>query len=662
MQMNTSCRLIAATVLLALAATGCVSQRDVPAIDKPVITFDGETNIGKVSPLLFGVNHRWVSNAAGSADPSTGLTYPRVVDQIRNVGLTLIRYPGGTLANMFQWERAIGPRATRGRQIGGLLAMPLPYDSNFGPDEFGDLLDRTGATGTLMLNLATATAADAANFISYMTAPAGSPPVNGVDWAARRAANGHSAPYRIAYAEIGNEYDPSIQPLVDQNYWIVGEPVQIAPSCKADKISCLYAFGGATRFTDQPVVLATDWRAPASLSTNKPGQVVYARYAPVVAGSEEVFVNGVAWKRASRLQSEPSDSRAYTITEATGAIAFGDGIHGAIPPTGARISVSYTSGPHEGFVDFYRAIKAANPLIRVCTSIHDESFLRIMGDTYAYDCIQQHPYVIAGPKRDLSTSLDDYFVQTAHDTIKLGAQVQHTQEGVAKYAGSRAGNIGLFLTEYGQLGTFPPFSSHYARSLGQGVLEALCIREWVLRGVEGAGRTVLTDYTFEPIPPDLAAVQMSNAGTAGDFAILGGPGPDTVVTPVGWAMKLLRENTAQTLIRSDVRNNPVLESEKGDTLGALHAYATRDADGHVYLVVINADPSRDLMAIIAPSNFQPGRTAQVSTLASPGIADENNRSSPMHIAIKIETVEMAKLSFEHRFPAHSVTAIRLHPR
>lgn len=659
--MNATLRAIVSSGLVALVAAACAIPPSPQTIDAPVITFDAATSLGSVSPLLFGVNHRWVSNAAGSADPSTGFTYPKVVDQIRDVGLTLIRYPGGTLANMFAWERAIGPRAARGRQIGGLLAMPLPYDSSFGPDEFGDLLDRTGAKGTLMLNFATATAADAANFVSYMTAPADSAPINGVDWAARRAANGHPAPYPIAYAEIGNEYDPSIQPLVDQNYWIVGDPVAIAPSCKADKISCLYAFGGSTRFVDQPVVLGADWRAATSSSTGKPGQVVYARYAPIVPGSESVSVDGTPWQRTSALSTQAGASHVYVISEATGAIAFGDGTHGAIPPAGAKISVTYTSGPHEGFVDFYRAIKAANPAIRVCTSVHDESFLRIMGDAYAYDCIQQHPYVIAGPRRDTSASLDDYFLQTAHDTIALGAQIRHTQDGVARYAGSRAGHIGLFLTEYGQLGTFPAFAPHYARSLGQGVLEALCIREWVTRGVEGAGRTVLTDYTFEPIPADLAAVQMSNAGTAGDFAILGGPGPDTVVTPVGWAMKLLRENTAATLIRSDVRNNPMLQSAKGDTLGALQVYATQDQKGRVFLVVINVDPVRDVTALIAPSNFRSGQTVEISTLASAGIADENNRSDPGNVVIETVTVKAPKSRFEHRFPAHSVTAIRSLP-
>ena len=34
---------------------------------------------------------------------------------------------------------------------------------------------------------------------------------------------------------------------------------------------------------------------------------------------------------------------------------------GEMIPLSSLATVTYTSGPHEGFVDFYRAIKAANP-------------------------------------------------------------------------------------------------------------------------------------------------------------------------------------------------------------------------------------------------------------------------------------------------------------
>lgn len=628
----------------------------------PTIAFDSNAVAGTASPLLFGANHRWVANGAGSVDPTTGLTYPRVVQQIKDVGISMIRYPAGTLGNLFQWQRAIGPQEERGMQASGLVTVPMPFDSLFGPDEYGDLLDKTGATGNLSVNFATASAADAANFVAYMTAQVGSPWVNGVDWAAKRSANGHSAPYGVAYVEIGNEYEPAIQKLVDQNYWILGDPVQISSACALDKISCLYALGGATRFTGQALVRDADWRKAASVSTGEAKQTLQARFAPVAPDSETVFVDGVAWKKVPSLAAAAADARVYRIDYPTGAVTFGDGKRGAVPPKGASLTATYTSGPHEGFVDFYRAIKAANPAVKVCTSIHDESFLRIMGEQRPYDCIQQHPYVIGNPKvHTLPGGLNDFFVHMAALTMNLGSEVRHTQALVKQYAGPNAGSIEMLLSEYGQLGTFPDFAKHFARSQGQAVLSALAIREWVLNGVSAADRTVLTDYTFQPIPPALAAVQFSDSGTAGDFALFGGPGPNTVVTPPAVAMKLLRQNMGGAVLTSSVSGSQKLTSTKGDSIDALQTVATRDIAGRVFLIVINIDPEHDVRATVAPANYLHGPRAMVSTLASPSINDENSPAKPTYVAIAQQTTNVGYGNFELSFPKHSITAIRLVP-
>jgi alpha-L-arabinofuranosidase len=672
--MKSLLRTILATSSTLFSAT-LLTQPASAQTGKPTITFDAKAAAGSVNPLLFGANHRWVEDASGSADPKTGLTYSKTVDQIKDVGITMIRYPAGLLGNLFQWERAIGPRAKRGMQISGLVITPVPFDSKFGPDEYGDLLERTGAAGNLLINFGTASAADAANFVAYMTAPQGSRPVNGIDWAARRAANGHRAPYKVAYAEIGNEYEPAVQKMIDQNYWILGEPVHINPACATDKISCLYAFGGSTRFTSQPVVQLTDWREPTSISSGAAGQTVYARYMPVAAASETVHVNGEAWKGRTTLAAATAGEQVYVIDYKSGAITFGDGKRGAIPPKGAKIAITYTSGPHEGFVDFYRAIKAANPDVKVCTSIHDESFMRIMGAQHAYDCIQQHPYYIGNPKNDtLSGGINDFFVFTAAKMIGLGAQVEHTQDLVKKHAGANAGKVDLLLSEYGQLGTFPEFSRHFARSHGQAVMNALAIREFILKQVAAADRTVLTDFVFKPIPPALAAVQSSDVAaaeeamrnpensTSGDFALFAGPGPETVVTPPALAMKLMRQNMGTTLLATSVAESPRVTSSKGDSLDALQTYATRDARGNIFLIVINVDPQRDILATVTPSNFVHGRSATVSTLASPNINDENNLSNPNKVAIQTRIADVAARSFEHTFPKYSVTAIKLSRR
>jgi alpha-N-arabinofuranosidase len=641
-----------------MGATDALAAPSVAAV--PTISVDAGKTLGPVSPLIFGANHRWVADAAGSADPRTGLSYPNFVAKVREVGITMIRYPAGTLGNLFHFEQAIGPQGQRGQQASGMLRMPMPFDSTFGPDEYGNLLDRTQATGTLVVNFGTGTAAEAADFVAYMTAPSGAAPVNGVDWAAKRGRNGHPAPYNISYAEVGNEWDPAIQPLADENYWIVGEPVQIRASCAETKISCLYAFGGSTRFTKQLLVRGPDWRASTAVSTGEPSQAPQMRYAPVVPGSETVFVGDEQWRAVPDLAAAAPGDAVYQIDDRTGTVRFGDGVHGETPPKGAVIAATYTSGPHEGFVDFYSAIKAANPAIKVCSSVYEENFLRIMGSDYSYDCIQQHPYVISRPQPDGGDgTLDDFFIRTAVRTDKLGEEVARTQSLIKQYGGARNGNATMLLSEYGQLGIFPPFAKHFGRSEGQGVLNALAIREWILHGVTAAGRTVLTDYTFGPIPPSLAAVQASNAETAGDFALLGGPGPDPVLTPPAIVMKLLKHDIGDTLVASSVSDSPRLTASDGGEIDALKTFATTDARGDVCIVVINVSPSEDLTAKVAIGAQPRSRAYRTSLVGAESLNAENSPADRSNVDIVEGARGQTNGDMLLTFPKHSVTAIQV---
>lgn len=295
-----------------------------------------------------------------------------------------------------------------------------------------------------------------------------------------------------------------------------------------------------------------------------------------------------------------------------------------------------------------------------------------MGEQHAYDCIQQHPYYISNPNNNsLPTELNDFFIFTAAKMVGLGKQIHHTQELIKKNAGVNASRVDLLLSEYGQLGTFPEFSRHFARSHGQAVMNALAIREFILKQVAAADRTVLTDFVFKPIPPALAAVQSSDAAaaeeaiknpeksTSGDFALFAGPGPDTVVTPPALAMKLMKLNSGSMLLNTNVENNPKLTSSKGDSLEALQTYATRDNAGNIYLVVINANPQREITATIAPANFIFRTLVEISELASPNINDENNLSHPNLVTIKRSFTNASVGRFDFTFKKHSITAIKL---
>jgi hypothetical protein len=60
-----------------------------------------------------------------------------------------------------------------------------------------------------------------------------------------------------------------------------------------------------------------------------------------------VSVSGRRWRRlpnADALRAAESDSPVYILDAATGIVRFGDGVHGARPPTGALVRVHYHQG------------------------------------------------------------------------------------------------------------------------------------------------------------------------------------------------------------------------------------------------------------------------------------------------------------------------------
>ena len=99
-----------------------------------------------------------------------------------------------------------------------------------------------------------------------------------------------------------------------------------------------------------------------------------------------------------------AQDKAVEIDHATGAIRFGDGVHGAIPASGTQISVSYQV-EREGFLDISAAIKETTRQINeaegtdyeanVYSSYETQSFITKMNDLGAnalYDGMTIHPY------------------------------------------------------------------------------------------------------------------------------------------------------------------------------------------------------------------------------------------------------------------------------
>ena len=486
----------------------------------------GPDPIGTVSKYLFGANLLWAYNEEGAFDPATGSFYPAFVASLRALGITSLRYPGGTASDSFDWLRAVGPEAERlanepyGMRYTRISSICCDLDgpaaSAVGPDEFGQLLGQSGAIGNIVVNFATGTTQEAADFVAYMTAPLSrhpsADPADASYWAELRARNGHPAPYNVPYWEVGNE-----QFFPGQYGWRSGQVVNIGAHttpCPASQLpTCLYAFGGTTYFSPQPVGTFADELKPASYSTGAANQRFYVYFPPVVPSSVAVFVDGQAWAQVPNLRSAGPRARVYTVTAINGEIAFGNDAHGEVPPKGAEIEASYDSGPHGGFVQFYGAMKAMNPHIHICeTEETNSAFLAMMGTKYRYDCVELHQY--AKPT-DIHAPMTQYEEGLMAAPVAEGATLKTLQAELRRCSGR---DIPVVMTEYGQLVTpMPKADPRFNLSLDEGLLIGAQLEEWAVHGVPLAEKYLLDSVPFLGTYPYIGLSTYS--------AMLAGPAP-----------------------------------------------------------------------------------------------------------------------------------------
>ena len=120
-----------------------------------------------------------------------------VVDALRPMHISLMRYPGGCFADYYHWENGIGDRDRRPEIFGTAWQEWDPND--FGIDEFMDFAHELGFQAHLTANYVTGTPEEAARWVEYMN---GTPdtPMGRV-----RSANGHAPPYQVRFWAVGNE-------------------------------------------------------------------------------------------------------------------------------------------------------------------------------------------------------------------------------------------------------------------------------------------------------------------------------------------------------------------------------------------------------------------------------------------------------------------------
>jgi alpha-L-arabinofuranosidase len=136
----------------------------------------------------------WVG--PGSPIPNTRGIRNDVVAALKAIKTPNVRWPGGCFADEYHWRKGIGSQRleTLNPNWGGVIEP-----NTFGTHEFMDFLDQIGAEAYLSVNVGSGTPQEAAEWLEYLTT------AQPTALAKERAANGHPAPYKIAYLGIGNE-------------------------------------------------------------------------------------------------------------------------------------------------------------------------------------------------------------------------------------------------------------------------------------------------------------------------------------------------------------------------------------------------------------------------------------------------------------------------
>ncbi|GII98326.1 alpha-N-arabinofuranosidase [Sediminihabitans luteus] len=122
-----------------------------------------------------------------------------VVDLTRELGATIVRYPGGNFVSNYRWEDGVGPREQRTPFLD--LAWRTVEPNDVGTDEFLQYCERTGIEPMMAVNLGTRGVEAAAALVEYCNGEAGT------RWADLRIANGRTEPYGVRLWCLGNEMD-----------------------------------------------------------------------------------------------------------------------------------------------------------------------------------------------------------------------------------------------------------------------------------------------------------------------------------------------------------------------------------------------------------------------------------------------------------------------
>lgn len=173
---------------------------------KAFLTIDKQHKTGDIDRRLFGsfIEHLGRAVYGGIYEPAhpTADKYgfrQDVAGLIQELGVPVIRYPGGNFVSGYNWEDGTGDKSLRPKRME--LAWQSVETNEVGIDEFQKWATGVGSEVMMAVNLGTRGAEDARNLVEYCNAE------TPTHYAEMRRKNGFEKPFGIKLWCLGNEMD-----------------------------------------------------------------------------------------------------------------------------------------------------------------------------------------------------------------------------------------------------------------------------------------------------------------------------------------------------------------------------------------------------------------------------------------------------------------------
>jgi alpha-N-arabinofuranosidase len=183
---------------------------DEAAAQEPSRTQDilvrADVEIGRIRPELHGQFAEHLGSCiygglwVGPKSPIENVNGFRkqAIDWLRELGVPVLRWPGGCFADDYHWRDGVGAPKDRPRSLNVSWGNVIE-DNSFGTDEFIQLCRMIGAQPYLAGNVGSASPQEMRDWIEYCNFP------EGTTLSDMRIKNGAKEPFAVRYWGVGNE-------------------------------------------------------------------------------------------------------------------------------------------------------------------------------------------------------------------------------------------------------------------------------------------------------------------------------------------------------------------------------------------------------------------------------------------------------------------------